>query len=104
MARETATKTTQKPRTGIGSAIGRARAAQQAPAKTVAQQGSVSAWGRLKRYLREVKVEMGKVTWPARKEVAQATSVVLVAVVIASAYIGVLDLIWSYIVKLVRLG
>ncbi|NLT34854.1 MAG: preprotein translocase subunit SecE [Gaiellales bacterium] len=104
MAREMATKTTQKPRSGFGSALGRARAAQQAPAKTAAQQGRVSVWGRLKRYLREVKVEMGKVTWPARKEVAQATSVVIVAVVIASAYIGVLDLIWSYIVKLVRLG
>ncbi len=93
MAREMATKTTQKPRTGIGSALGRARAAQQVPAKTVTQQGSLSTWGRLKRYLREVKVEMGKVTWPGRKWSCRLPRLFSWAVVIASAYIGVLDLI-----------
>ena len=58
----------------------------------------------VRRYLREVKIEMGKVTWPSRPEVVQSTSVVIVAVAIAAAYIGLLDLIWSSLVKLVRLG
>lgn len=102
MARETATKATQKPRSGFGGALNRARAAQAAPKS--GSQAAVPAGNRLSRYLREVKVEMSKVTWPARKEVVQATSVVLVAVVIAAAYIGALDFIWSSIVKLVRLG
>jgi preprotein translocase subunit SecE len=60
--------------------------------------------GRVRKYLREVKIEMSKVTWPARPEVVQSTSVVLVAVAIAAAYIGILDLIWSSLIKLVKLG
>jgi preprotein translocase SecE subunit len=54
--------------------------------------------------LREVKVELTKVTWPPRKELIQATAVVVVAVVIAAAYIGLFDYIWNTIVKAVNLG
>jgi preprotein translocase subunit SecE len=63
-----------------------------------------SAGGRLPRFLREVRIEMGKVTWPSRAELIQSTTVVVIAVLIAAAYIGVLDLVWSSLVKLVRLG
>lgn len=56
------------------------------------------------RFLREVRIEMSKVTWPPRQELIQATMVVIVAVVIAAAYIGVCDLIWSSLVNLARLG
>lgn len=56
------------------------------------------------RFLREVRVEMSKVTWPPRQELIQATMVVIVAVTIAAAYIGVLDLVWSSLVNLARLG
>lgn len=56
------------------------------------------------RFLREVRVEMSKVTWPPRQELIQATMVVIVAVTIAAAYIGVLDLAWSSLVNLARLG
>lgn len=101
MAKNTATKVGSKPRTGLGAAVSRARS-QQAVAKS--GQAQAPRGNRLRRYLREVKVEMSKVTWPNRTEVGQATSVVIVAVVIASAYIGVLDVIWSNIVRLVRLG
>ena len=59
---------------------------------------------RVRKYLREVKIEMSKVTWPSRSEVVQSTSVVIVAVAIAAAYIGIFDLIWSSLVKLVKLG
>lgn len=102
MAKQTVTKVRTKPRTGIGQALERARAQQAATAKS--PQAALSRRGRLRRFLHEVKVEMQKVTWPSRADVAQATSVVIVAVVIASVYIGVLDFIWSSIVKLVRLG
>ena len=57
-----------------------------------------------RRFLREVRVEMGKVTWPPRPELIQATWVVLMAVAIAAAYIGVLDVVWSRLVSLARLG
>ncbi|NLG67402.1 MAG: preprotein translocase subunit SecE [Actinobacteria bacterium] len=100
MAKETATKVTSKPRSGLGAAMSRARSQQAAKA----QQTQASKGNRFRRYLREVKVEMSKVTWPNRAEVVQATSVVIVAVLIAAAYIGVLDVVWSSLVKLVRLG
>ena len=60
--------------------------------------------GKMLTFLREVKIEMSKVTWPPRKELLQATGVVIVAVVIAGAYIGVFDFIWNIIVRSVGLG
>lgn len=47
------------------------------------------------KFLRDVRVEMGKVTWPTRKDLAQSTLVVLVAVAIATAYTGVLDFVFE---------
>ncbi|OPZ47139.1 MAG: preprotein translocase subunit SecE [Actinobacteria bacterium ADurb.BinA094] len=45
----------------------------------------------LMKFLRDVRVEMGKVTWPTRKDLAQSTLVVLVAVAIAAVYTLVVD-------------
>lgn len=53
------------------------------------------------KFLRDVRVEMGKVTWPTRKDLLQSTLVVLVAVAIAAVYIGVLDLAFQEFVDLV---
>ncbi len=58
----------------------------------------------MRTFFREVRVEMKKVTWPPRKELITSTGVVIVAVVIASVYIGVWDFIWNAIVRLVGLG
>ena len=65
---------------------------------------STKPHGRVRTFLREVRVEMSKVTWPPRKELLQATGVVIIAVIIASAYIGVFDFIWTTIVRAVGLG
>jgi preprotein translocase subunit SecE len=55
----------------------------------------------LGKFLRDVRVEMGKVTWPTRKDLAQSTLVVLVAVGIATAYTGVLDFVFEKALNLV---
>jgi preprotein translocase subunit SecE len=55
----------------------------------------------LTKFLRDVRIEMGKVTWPTRKDLLQSTVVVLVAVAIATAYTGVLDFVFSRIVETV---
>jgi preprotein translocase subunit SecE len=60
--------------------------------------------GRTRTFFREVKIEMSKVTWPARRELLQATGVVIIAVIIAGVYIGVFDFIWNVIVRAVGLG
>lgn len=42
-------------------------------------------------FLREVKVELKKVTWPSRKQTMGSTVVVLVIVTIISIFLGVVD-------------
>jgi preprotein translocase subunit SecE len=67
----------------------RSRTAQKPQAKgKAAKTGEKRGLGK---FLRDVRVEMGKVTWPTRKDLAQSTLVVLVAVAIAAVYTLVLD-------------
>ena len=42
-------------------------------------------------FLREVKVELKKVTWPSRKQTMGSTVVVVVLVLIVSLFLGVVD-------------
>ena len=42
-------------------------------------------------FLREVKIELKKVTWPSRKQTIGSTAVVLVLVVIISMFLGLVD-------------
>ena len=43
------------------------------------------------KFLREVRLEMKKVTWPTRKEITGSTSVVIVTVIIVAIYLGIVD-------------
>ncbi|MDJ0804959.1 MAG: preprotein translocase subunit SecE [Desulfobacterales bacterium] len=58
-------------------------------------------WGLSMQFLREVKVELKKVAWPSRKQTLGSTVVVLVLVFIISAFLGVVDLGLSHLVRLV---
>jgi preprotein translocase subunit SecE len=42
-------------------------------------------------YVKEVRVEMAKVTWPGRAELRESTLVVIVMVFIIAIFIGVVD-------------
>jgi len=42
-------------------------------------------------FLREVKTELKKVTWPSRKDTLAGTAVVLVAVFIVALFLGIVD-------------
>jgi preprotein translocase subunit SecE len=46
-------------------------------------------------FFKEVRVELGKVTWPNRQELIGSTIIVVVLSLIMSAYIGLLDFILS---------
>jgi preprotein translocase subunit SecE len=50
-------------------------------------------------FLRACVVELGRVQWPDRRQVTQATGVVLGFVVIAGAYLGLLDALWSRVMN-----
>jgi preprotein translocase subunit SecE len=50
-------------------------------------------------YLKDVRVEMTKVTWPTWEELKGQTLVVIVAVLLISAFIGAVDLVLSNLIK-----
>lgn len=50
-------------------------------------------------FLRQVKQEVKKVTWPAKKDVTKATIMVLTIVAIAAAFFFVVDSIFGAIVS-----
>jgi preprotein translocase subunit SecE len=52
-------------------------------------------------FLREVKIELKKVTWPTRKQTMGSTMVVIVLVMIISLFLGLVDLSLSAVVRAV---
>jgi len=56
------------------------------------------------KFFYDVRQEMKKVTWPTRKEITGSTIVVIITVLIASIYLGIIDNILQQIMlKLVSL-
>ena len=49
-------------------------------------------WGRSRRFLSEVRNEMGRVTWPSRKEVYATTFVVILTSIFFGLYLFILDI------------
>jgi preprotein translocase subunit SecE len=58
--------------------------------KSVTKTGR-GGWGSPIQFLRDVRLEMKKVTWPTRSEVTSTTVVVLIAVVFFAAYLWGVD-------------
>ena len=56
---------------------------------------------RFKNYLGETRVEMKKVTWPTKQELKDATRVVIIATILLTIFIGAVDQVLSFVVKLV---
>jgi preprotein translocase subunit SecE len=69
--------------------------------KTSAEKGEKNFVGKSIQFLREVKVELKKVTWPSRKQTIGSTVVVIVVVMIISLFLGVVDMGLSGLVKVV---
>lgn len=51
------------------------------------------------RFMREVRAELGKVSWPGRKEVIGSTAVVIASVFIVSFFLGLVDVILQKIMS-----
>ena len=52
-------------------------------------------------FIESVKLELGKVTWPTRKETIATTSVVVMIVFIISLYLGACDIVLSKMMRLI---
>jgi len=52
-------------------------------------------------FLHEVQVELKKCTWPTRPELLESTVVVIVAVLILAAAVGLSDLVLNLVLRVV---
>jgi preprotein translocase subunit SecE len=57
---------------------------------------------KLFKFLREVKLELKKVSWPSRREISGSTGVVIVSVAIAAVYLGIVDAILQQIMLMLH--
>ena len=59
------------------------------------------AWTmQVREFVKEVKVESTKVSWPTRQELRGSTTVVIVAVLLISVFVGIVDYILQLGVRL----
>ena len=52
-------------------------------------------------FLKEVRLELGKVAWSTRQELIDSTIVVIVVTAILTAFIGVIDVLLSKLLSIV---
>lgn len=52
-------------------------------------------------FMRQVRQEVKKVTWPTKKEVMQVSTMVILIVAVAAAFFFVVDIVLAWFVRLV---
>jgi preprotein translocase subunit SecE len=73
----------------------------QQPSRSVSVKKKDNFIDKSMQFLREVKIELKKVTWPSRKQTMGSTVVVIVLVIIISAFLGLVDVILSALIRVV---
>jgi preprotein translocase subunit SecE len=53
--------------------------------------------GRMMQFLRDVRAEMKRVSWPTVNEVKNTTIITLVAVIFFAVYLFLVDRVWAYL-------
>lgn len=71
------------------------------PVKKEAESGVRMYFDKSVQFLREVRVELKKVTWPSRKQTVGSTAVVLLMVILVSIFLGIVDFGLSSLIRLV---
>lgn len=61
----------------------------------------VDKFNKIGQFLKEVKLELGKVSWSTRIELKNSTIIVLVSVVIVAIIIGIFDFFMSKLISVV---
>jgi preprotein translocase subunit SecE len=56
-----------------------------------------SAIGRLAQFLRDVRAEMNRVSWPTATEVKNTTIITLIAVIFFAIYLFLVDRVWAFL-------
>ncbi|GAB6139217.1 preprotein translocase subunit SecE [Halanaerobaculum tunisiense] len=58
-----------------------------------------SSLEQVKKFFREVKIELTKVNWPKQSEVVSYTGVVVFVVIVLGFFIGGVDLLFSQLIR-----
>ena len=74
---------------------------QSSAASPVATKPKDNIFNKTAQFLREVKVELKKVTWPSRKQTIGSTAVVIALVMLISLFLGVVDFGISSLIRIV---
>jgi len=69
--------------------------------KPTGRRSEVAIWTKAVQFLREVRIELKKVTWPSKKEAMASTVVVIILVMIVSAFLGLVDVGLSSLIRMV---
>jgi preprotein translocase subunit SecE len=114
--RRRATKENRRQSSSIGEQVGAGVTQQKpfvpkatvAPKKELPKAISPSGrklqpafWVKTTQFLREVKIELKKVTWPSRKETMASTAVVIILVFIVASFLGLVDMGLSSLIRFV---
>lgn len=70
-------------------------------AKTVADKETNTRIEKIAQFLREVKIELKKITWPTRKQTIGSTIVVIILVMIVSLFLGLVDMGLSSLIHII---
>jgi preprotein translocase subunit SecE len=60
-------------------------------------------WARFKRFLREVKFELKKTSWPSRDELTKSTVVVVATIVVVALLLSVYDTMAYQLMKFLKI-
>jgi preprotein translocase subunit SecE len=62
----------------------------------------VGPFGRVAQFLRDVRAEMKRVSWPSAKEVKNTTIITLIAVIFFAIYLFLVDRVWAFLIDHLR--
>jgi preprotein translocase SecE subunit len=71
---------------------------------TVTEDPTMNKFQEFSRYLKQTRIEWGRVTWPDRKTLQRATGVVLMTLIVFSVYLGFLDVTLGKVFGLGHVG
>ena len=98
--KSTAAKAVSNQPKAVAVADSRPAKKRQAEPKASVKGRTLGVVDTVSQFLREVRAELAKVTWPTRKDTIASTSVVLVIVILIAAFLGIVDLGLSKLMRL----
>ena len=68
------------------------------------KQNSLSIIGKIRRFLAETVAEMRRCTWPDRRQLAETTLLVVVAMLVLACFVAGVDEVARLVIRLVTVG